>query len=232
METTEGLELILKVDDLVFLFIYLLFLFADLLSRHIKERKHSILGANEQVLVRLGVHHEVGGALGLLWKLCLEVVLLVDLILDRDVLVLGLCVLIGVFNLVPVDKSTDLRHNDVLGSHDGAKRLGLEIEGVSDMGVLRGDVEKFVLVRAEKDTVLTVPSQGGEVDAGVVAFNNGHIHGVELFDLEAPGVNEVLTAIIALLLVDLAIVLVDELEGGQDGVELDLLSRKDAEFVL
>ena len=120
----------------------------------------------------------------------------------------------------------------MLWGHDRAKRHRLEVEGLTNVRVFRVHMEELLLVGAEHDAVLTVPGERSEGDAGVVAFDHRHIHGVKLFDFIAPGVNEVCTATVAVSLIALAVHTFDELEGGQNGVKLDLLLGEDAEFVL
>lgn len=77
-----------------------------------------------------------------------------------------------------------------------------------------------------------VPVQRCELNSSVVALNHGHVHSVKLLDLEAPGIDEVVLAAVALALIVSLIVSITVLEGGQDGVELDLVLRKNGELIL
>ena len=76
-------------------------------------------------------------------------------------------------------------------------------------------MEQLVLVRAEKDAVLTVPSDASEDDTSVAALCDGYIYSVKLLNVEAPGVDEVLTAPITLTFINGGTFLpIEELEGG------------------
>ena len=91
--------------------------------------------------MRLGVEHELGRVARVLRQLLHEVVLLVDILLNRDHRVFWLGILVGMLNLDPVDHTIGLRDEDMTGRHDNAERFRHQINNLADMGVLRGDVE-------------------------------------------------------------------------------------------
>ena len=110
MEATDSLELVLE-NLLLLLIIWvllLLFVLAELLRRHVEQRKNAISCANEEVLVRFGVNHVVCGTFSLFWQLRFKVVLLVDVIKDLDRLLLGLQVFEWLLDAVPVDHTVSL----------------------------------------------------------------------------------------------------------------------------
>ena len=92
-------------------------------------------------------------------------------------------------------------------------------------------MEELFLVGTEKDAIVAVPLEGCETDAGVLSFDDGHIHGIKFLYVIAPGINKIRTAIIAVRII-IAVTTFEELESWNDLVELNLLLGDDAELVL
>ena len=103
MEASNGLKFVLKNLLFLLLLLSLFFLITDLFSRHVEASEYSIGCSNEQILVRLGIEHEICGTFGLFGELSPEVVLLVNVVENSDVSILWLRVFEWMLDSEPVD---------------------------------------------------------------------------------------------------------------------------------
>lgn len=181
--------------------------------------------------MRLGIQHEVCWACCVFWKFLKEIVLFDDVVFNCDASFISVG-LPSWLKLEPVYHTISLGDYDMAWSHHNAERLRLQVELFADVRILRSNMENFLLVSAEEDVVLTVPSQRRELDAGVIAFNYRNVNGIELLNLKAPGINEIILAIVAFTFVKHTVLVVSVLEGRQNRVELDFVLGQDGELAL